>query len=164
MTESSHIIILSRPIQTGKTTSLVEWADGNPGVIGIAQPVIERKRCLKDLHTNEVRLLETEEDGGKIIPVGKYKFLKSSFEWAKIVLLHAAAQKPGWLIIDEFGKLELKDKGLQPVITHLVNNEELLNTSNLILVVRDSLLDQAIVKLNLEKKVKVISSLKDLDI
>lgn len=158
-----NIFIYSGPIQTGKTTSIIDWANKNKNVWGIAQPAIDGKRYLIDLHTKERRTFEVEKKDSEFISIGKFKFLKSSFEWAKIVLLHAAEQKPEWIIIDEFGKLELENKGLEPVITFLIKNKKLLISTKLIIVVRDYLLDQFLDKQKLNAgSVKIIKSLSEL--
>lgn len=163
MPEKKDIIVYTGPVQTGKTTAVIEWAKTRKDIYGIAQPVIEERRYLTDLNTNETRLLETDGENTGIITVGKFKFLRSTFEWAKIMLLYAAKQKPGWLIIDEFGKLELKDKGLEPVVTYLVNNCEQLESSNLLIVIRDYLLDNSLSKLSLSSgNIRVIKNLSEL--
>jgi nucleoside-triphosphatase THEP1 len=152
LSENKNIFILSAPIKTGKTTSILRWSEKQKSVLGIVQPVINNRRHLIDLSNKETKPLETEKAGGNTLEVGGFKFLKSSFEWAKIVLLYSAKQKPGWLVIDEFGKLELNGQGLEPVITYLLNDSELLAITRLIIVIRDYLVEEAVLKMGLTKE------------
>jgi len=112
---------MSAPIQTGKTTAINNWASNRNDVDGITQPIVDGKRHLLNIKSNELRLLELSDDTDNIIQVGKFFFSKPTFEWAKICLLHAMLEKPAWLVIDEIGKLELKDKGLEPAVNYIVN-------------------------------------------
>jgi len=53
-----------------------------------------------------------------------------------------------FFIVDEIGKLELKDQGLEPELYKLLHSQSLVNTI-LILVVRDYLLEAVIRKYGL---------------
>ncbi len=154
MTKSRNVYILTGPIRTGKTTSIIDWRKWN--VSGIAQPVINGKRCLLDLKSGKTVSLEADSGDTNIIKVGKFWFKEGSFDWAKETLQNAAAKKPDWLVIDEFGKLELKGRGLEPVVTKLVKNEKFLNSSKLLIVIRDYLVEDALSKLSLRHDETII--------
>ncbi|PKL88954.1 MAG: hypothetical protein CVV23_07590 [Ignavibacteriae bacterium HGW-Ignavibacteriae-2] len=158
MTESINIYILTGPIKTGKTTSIINWSSAKTNVSGIAQPILGKKRYLLDLASNEKRILEVGLAEKNFVQVGKYRFSKKAFEWAKICLLYSAKRKSDWIIVDEVGKLELENKGLEPVITFLIDDCIINKKYNLLFIVRDSLLRSFINKYNLtELNYKIIS-------
>lgn len=145
----NKIFILTGKIKSGKTTWLDKWCAKEKSVAGILQPVINDKRHIKSISTGEIRQLETDKNHTDSIQIGNYFLNKSILEWAKISLLADAAMKTEWLVVDEFGKLELKNIGLEPVITFLINDLELREKTKLILVVRDYLLADFLNKFNL---------------
>ena len=140
---NKKIYILTGPIQTGKTTRLFEFIKTKNNVDGILAPVVNDKRVLFHISSNTLKSLEVDTPDNSTITVGKYYFLKSTFDWANKKLIESFNAKPEWLIIDEVGKLELKQKGLHPAISFILNFEGNLKTK-IILVVRDSLLDEVI--------------------
>lgn len=163
MSESNNIFVLTGAVKTGKTSSLIKWASDKDNIHGIAQPVINGTRYVLDFYSKEHRRLEVESGEEDYVQIGNYMFSKRTFEWAKICLLFSAKQKPGWLIIDEVGKLELNDMGLEPVITYLIDDYILNKKYNLLFVVRDYLLKPFIQRYNLDNEnPKLIYSLDDL--
>jgi nucleoside-triphosphatase len=158
-----NIYILSGPIQTGKSTSLIEWATREDDTAGIVQPIIDNKRHITNLKTSESRLLEMDEANDNSVSVGKYNFSKPTFEWSKICLLHSYKQEPKWLIIDEFGKLELKGLGLEPVVSYLINEYKQKVNNNLLIIVRDYLLAAFLSNYKLdETNCRVIGSINEI--
>ncbi|MBN1301658.1 MAG: hypothetical protein JW995_10625 [Melioribacteraceae bacterium] len=157
------IIILSGPVQSRKTTSIIKWSDSRSGVAGIVQPVIDNKRHLQDLSTGEVRLLETVESDTDKISVGKFLFSKKVLEWGKICLLHSIKINPDWIILDEVGKLELNDKGLEPAVGYIISEASGQNKYSLLIVVRNYLLDDFISRYGLKRsKLKIINDLHEI--
>ena len=61
----------------------------------------------------------------------------------------AVKTKPEWLIIDEFGILELDGKGLEPEFTNILNRIKNQDHTKLLVVVRKNLLDQFLDKYKL---------------
>lgn len=148
----TRIFLLSGPVNSGKTTRLAEWAGTNDDVSGILQPKVEGRRYLKELSSGEIRLLEAsqESDEGNIISVGNYKFSRQVFNWAQGKLLSAFYKNRKWLIIDEYGKLEINDMGLEPVIGRIFNDLDYYPETKIVLVVRNYLVPQFLNKYDLK--------------
>lgn len=140
-----RIKILTGPIQSGKTTRLARWIKSCPNCTGILAPVRDGLRYLYSIDSGQSQLLEARGDffaKDDVIRIGKYRFLKSSFDWAQNELLLASRQKPEWIIIDEIGPLELNGKGLEPAVSTIIEQIQNQGQFELLLVVREKLLDQ----------------------
>ncbi len=147
----NNIYILSGTIQTGKSTGLLKWSKNNMSVKGIVQYHKNGKRVIYDIESKEEKNLEVENpiDNSNIVKVGKYSFNNATFIWARQKLLQAFKQNPGWLIIDEYGKLEINNLGLEPAITQIISKSEKENKTKLLIVIRDTLKNDFIKKFNL---------------
>lgn len=145
------IYILSRPKQSGKTTRLMKWFADKKNIDGIFQPVVEGKRFIYHILSKTLKLLEAHEQvsSEKIIAVGKFQFNKDVFEWAQTVLSGTLNNKLDWLIVDEVGPLELEGKGLEPVITKIINERESF-PGKILFVVRENLLRDFLVHYKIE--------------
>jgi nucleoside-triphosphatase THEP1 len=150
----NKIFLLSGPIHTGKTTRLAEWIKNKEDVDGILQPVIDGKRHIKHISSGESWLLEIPTDSNQknILSIGNYKFSYDVFNWARSILLLAYNKNPEWLIIDEVGKLEMQNKGLEPAISKILNDLDSLTATKIVFVVRDYLVPQFLIKYSLNKK------------
>ena len=128
------IYILTGPIQTGKTTSLLNWSANRNDVYGILTPVINGKRVFMNANTKEQFPMEATDGEKEIVSVGRFTFSRIGFEKA-IQIIREAIPKNGWLVIDEVGPLELRNKGFSDII------KDLLSTSDqkVILIVREGL-------------------------
>ena len=156
----NKITVLTGPIKSGKTTNLFKFISQNKSANGILAPIVDNRRVLYHIASKTIKLLETDKSGSGIIKVGRYNFFESAFEWARQKLSESFKQIPEFLIIDEYGNLELNNKGLEPIISELL----LINKFDyeVILVVRDYLVESVIQKLHLNNKeisLKVITSL-----
>ena len=149
----NNIYILSGPIQTGKTTRLGKWLEDKSNVDGILQPVIDGKRYLVDIRSNIARQLcvANINDPGKVIKVGNFTFDRKVFDWAQAELVNALENRPGWLIVDEVGKLELDGEGLEPAVYELIKKSQDYPEIKFLFVVRDSLLQSFFEYYNLNK-------------
>lgn len=136
------IFILSGPVQTGKTTRLLNWVQNQDSVDGIIAPVIDDKRHLLHLSSGLQKQLEASanEPDNKIVKIGKFRFNTDVFSWACNRLNESISSSPLWLIIDEIGPLELSGKGLAPALTRVLNHPDKIG--NLILVIREQLVEQ----------------------
>ncbi len=127
------IVILSAPIRSGKTTSLLQWAQHRNDVYGILTPDIDGKRVFMDLATKEQFPMEAAAEEEKLA-VGKFTFSKKGFDKA-IKIIQDAIDKKGWLIIDEIGPLELKGEGFSNVLKEVLKKRN----DKIIIVVREEL-------------------------
>ncbi len=146
------IYILTGPIQTGKTTRLFEFIKTKKNVAGILAPVVNGKRTLFNIVTKQLKILEIEKPDSSTITIGKYHFLKSTFDWANLKLMEGFNSEPEWLIVDEVGKLELKNEGLSKAITEIFKSGKNIKTK-IVLVVRDSLLDKVVEYYNIKYEI-----------
>lgn len=137
------IYLLTGPVQTGKTTRLMQWLVNQPNAAGILAPVLDGKRYVQNIRSGETKLLEaTGRTGEENVPVGRFVFSEVVFAWARNELLTAINIQLDWLVIDEIGKLELTGKGLEPAVSQAL--QTVPAATNIILVIRDTLLSQAI--------------------
>ena len=138
---NSNIIIISQPIRSGKTTALmnriniVKSVDGilSPDVNGLRKLLFIGKRSLIDFETLH------QQDS---ISIGRFHFSNKAFEMANDYLINIHPQSHSEIIIDEIGKLELNEKGFYAALVHhlkLVRHAQ--SNHRLVLVVRDSLLE-----------------------
>lgn len=149
----SQIYLFPGPVHTGKTTRLTEWINNKNDVDGILQPLINGRRHIKHILSGETRLLEVIQDFDQqnIISIGDYKFSADVFEWAQSQLLISFNRNPEWIIIDEVGKLEMDNKGLEPAVSEIINNLNKDIDINLVFVVRDYLIPNFLKKYSLTK-------------
>jgi len=160
------IHILTGPVKSGKTTRLIAWIRYHENCAGILAPVIDEKKHIYSIHNERQMVLEGEKNLAgqeqKLIDIGRYSFLLSSFEWAREELLSALNLNPRWLIIDEIGPLELAGEGLEPAVTAILNKFERTKDHQLILVIREAILEQVIAHYQLEGKYLVDESFLEL--
>ena len=155
------IYIFSRPVHSGKTTELLQWCNQQKNIAGILMPDINGSRKILDLQTKNMFDIEcTDATNTKelLTAVGRFHFYTASFEKAKAAL----NQTPGWLVIDEAGKLELDRKGFYDSIVKTVeiyNNDNA--AGNLLITVRESLCKEVISFFKI-KDARVIHQLQDL--
>jgi len=150
----SSIFVISGPVHSGKTTRLLSWLKNKNNLYGILSPVIDGKRYLLNIHSNEKRLLEIDSDEEKenIITVGKYKFANNVFKWGCEVIANSIEENPEWIVIDEVGPLELQGEGLAKAVNKVFSHQNILVRTNLVLVVRDSLMTDFLNHYNLTEK------------
>lgn len=139
---NKKIYIVTGGIKTGKTTFVEKWIKSKTNVAGIIQPVINGERFIKNISSNKYKKLTTDVINSTTIKIGKYLFDNETFNWAKDQLNEAVKTKPEWLVIDEFGILELDGKGLEPEFTNILNRIKKQNHTKLLVIIRENLLDQ----------------------
>ena len=154
---ASQLIILSGPVQTGKSAALMNWINGK-SVCGFITPTISGKKMMFDISIGETSPFELTTSEINSIPIGKYHLAKSAFDKAKKILTQSMASPKNWIVIDEVGKLELINEGHHSLITELLASWEY----NILLVVRTSILTEVILKYGLKNPVIIEKeSLKD---
>jgi nucleoside-triphosphatase THEP1 len=112
------IYILSAPIQSGKTTSLINWLAGRKDVYGILTPVINGKREFMNAETREYFPMEAMGEEATLA-IGRFVFSKAGFDKA-IQIIRNAITKEGWLVIDEIGPIELRGEGFCTVLKEVL--------------------------------------------
>lgn len=147
------IYILTGDIRTGKTTALLEWVSGRKDVDGLLCPDGDNgKRYFLKIKSKKEFELEVDFESEKTIAIGPFKFLKSAFEEANKYLLEASERRDfKYLIIDELGKLELKNEGLNHAAEILISQYVMNENFHLVLVIRESLLDVVVESYNISK-------------
>jgi nucleoside-triphosphatase THEP1 len=130
------IYILTAPIQSGKTTSLINWSAKRTDVYGILTPVINGKRIFMNAKTKEQFPMEaeSEEEG---VDVGRFVFSKNNFVKA-VEIIRDAIIKDGWLVIDEIGPLEIRGDGFCDVLKEVLS----VRKEKLLLVVREGMAEK----------------------
>lgn len=151
------IHILSAPIQSGKTTSLINWSANRNDVYGILTPVVNGKRMFMNAYTKEQFPMEAEEGEQETLKVGKFTFSKKNFDKA-IQIIRRGIFKNGWLVIDEIGPLELNSNGFYEIVSEVLANR----TKRIILIVREGLVQHVINHFNIDNAeiIKDISTIK----
>ena len=132
-----EVYILTAPIQSGKTSSLVSWSETRDDVYGILTPVADGKRIFMNAHSRQVFLMEAKKDETEVFTVGRFIFSKTNFTKA-IRILREEMYRKGWLVIDEIGPLELDGGGFCEVLKEILAVRE----GKILLVVRETLLEK----------------------
>ncbi len=130
------VYILSAAIQSGKTSSLVNWSAAGKDIYGILTPVINGKRVFMNAHTRERFPMEATGEEETLV-VGRFAFSKNGFEKA-IQIIRDATRKEGWLVIDEIGPLELSGEGFNDVLKEVLA----IRKDKILLVVREGLVQK----------------------
>ncbi|MET0394366.1 MAG: nucleoside-triphosphatase [Chitinophagaceae bacterium] len=134
-----RVFILTRPVRTGKTSSLLSWSEKHYNVYGILTPVTDGRRFFMDAHTRRQFAMEADGTDTDVIRVGRYTLSRPAFEQARQVIREAIAM-PGWLVIDEVGPLELRGEGFAGVVQEALERQPQEQT--ILLVVREGLVEQ----------------------
>ncbi len=142
--KAGKIFILSREINSGKTTRLAKWLENRTDVGGILTPKINGERVFQDAASGMNWHMEATENEEQLL-VGRYRFSAAGFQKA-LSVLESALKNPAihFLIVDEIGPLELRNEGfaafLQTALSFVENPPE----KNLILVIRNSLVESVL--------------------
>ena len=142
-----NIIIFSKPIHSGKSTSLLNFTNQHKDVSGILMPVVNGKKSFYDITHNtyfEAEVCDTESFYSKTQIIGKYCFIDAAFKKANEIIIEAFQNDKSFIIIDEIGKLELRNEGLNASLQFILQSSSPKKNLSLLLVVRDRLLDEVI--------------------
>ncbi|MBW8359531.1 MAG: NTP transferase domain-containing protein [Weeksellaceae bacterium] len=136
---NENIFILSGRKGSGKTTSLLRWAEKSINITGFLSPKIDGKRSFQNLKTWELRPMENKNS---TLKVGKYVFDEETFSWAAEELYLQFQGDTEWLVIDEIGPLEVrKQQGFHEFLLKILHENGPLKPK-LLFVVRDTLVDE----------------------
>lgn len=128
-----QVYILTAPVQTGKTTSLIQWCENRNDVYGILTPVVEGKRVFRNANTKEQFPMEAADDETEILTVGRFVFSKMNF-YKAIEIIRTSVNKKGWLIIDEIGPMELRGEGFSEILKEML----LTRDDRILIVIREN--------------------------
>jgi nucleoside-triphosphatase THEP1/ABC-type thiamin/hydroxymethylpyrimidine transport system permease subunit len=136
---AERFFVLTGPIETGKTTSLVKWSEKRNDVFGILTPVVNGKRTFMNVHARHLFEMEaTDNETGKLF-VGRFIFSKAGFEKA-IQIIRDSVHKEGWMVIDEIGPMELRGEGFCEAVKEIISSGN--KRQKVLLVVREGLVDK----------------------
>lgn len=151
-----EIVIFSAPVQSGKTSSLLNWIGKRDDVFGILTPVVGGKRMFMNISDKDSFPMEAGGGEAETLAIGRFIFSKNNFEQAAQIISESINTK-GWLVIDEIGPLELKGKGFHQVLKNVIARRK----GKLLLVVREGLTEQVISFFGIENG-KIIHSGREL--
>lgn len=140
------LIVLTGNVRTGKTTWLKNILPNLFSCGGILTPDREGLRHIYHIETGEWISFEVPVADLDTIDIGKFHFLKNAFILGAELVIKSLQQNR-LTIVDEFGRLEFTDDGFAPYL-----NEVILQNKHsekiLLVVVRNSLLQEFIIKFN----------------
>lgn len=115
---------------------------------GILSPDGPLGRRFVDLAGGDTVEMERPEPGEDSVQVGRFVVRQAAFDWAEARLTRAAeGQGASTLVVDEIGPLELQGRGLARALRSLLERSSV----DLVLVVRETLLDRVIAEFGLEQ-------------
>lgn len=147
----SRITIITGQIGAGKTTYLRKLISSLKNVGGIIQIAEGKKRFFIDISSNNMIELTSQSVDKDTFNLGNFIFRKSAFTWAKEKLEQSLKKGYTTIVIDEFGLLELHSKGLEPIFSKIICQTKVNNEQQLLVVVRETLLNDFLRKFNLKE-------------
>jgi len=138
-----------------------KWVNRKKNMQGVLAPDLDGYRYIMTLNDREFHKFQVEkeafDDSTNLVEVGRFCFLASTFDLAQKEIRNAWNNSE-WLVIDEVGKLEMMDRGLEPVVKETIDRYKYHEMSGkLLLVVRDYLLEDMLAKYDI-KNYKLINS------
>lgn len=131
--------IITGKIRSGKTTFLKRTIPSLQNVKGILQPTLEEERFFEDIETGELKIITALKESDETFRLGRFLFYLKSFLWAKEKLKLTLTNGAETIVIDEYGPLEFKNKGLEPVVSEIIELVKNRNDKDLIIIIRESL-------------------------
>ena len=145
------ITIISGKIKSGKTTYLINSFANDKNVCGLFQPQSDNERFFQDIETATTKKITLNNMTKNSFRIGKFIFDGAVFDWAKEILRNISREPKRTIVIDEYGPLEFNNSGLEPEVSEIIKKNKLSEKTNLVIVVRESLLDDFIKKFNLKE-------------
>ncbi len=152
----NRIYILTGPIQTGKSSQLWEWSKQTKSVAGLLSLVQDKTRVLLDLSSNSTIEFEVDLNTNHeaTLQIGKFHFSQKGLEKGIQCLKNALNSPPNFLVLDEIGKLEIEQSiGFHSIALELIHQYKKPGSEILLLVIRDTLLEKAIQKYDLQNAI-----------
>lgn len=136
------IVILHAEKRVGKTSWLMNQCQKWNSVGGILSPDLDNKRKLYNIEDKKFIEFECEFDSlDEYYEIGRFRFLKKSFNIAGEII-GDSIKNHSLTILDEYGPLELNGLGFSTTIHPLIESENYLPDKNLLIVLRNSLLQE----------------------
>ncbi len=176
--KNGKIFILSEPVHSGTSSILKKWIIGK-NVTGFLTPILNGIKVLFNIETSEISSYEIDVNSKFIqektvedmrlslifrkhelssyksnsndkntIKIGSYFLSKKAFMKASLIITDALDKNnKQWLIIDKVGKLELENRGHHLLLLSVFERWQ----NNLLLVVRDYLLEDVLKKYGIKE-------------
>lgn len=145
--QKNEVVIFTGPINTGKTTLLMEWCK-RWKASGILTPRSSNGRLFYYIGTGESFPMEASGNE-EVLEVGQFRFSKNAFDQAIDIIRKAWNEdQTDWLIIDEIGPMELRGEGFSQVLSEMLQSKK---SKRIILVVREKLVKDVIDHFHLER-------------
>ncbi|MFM2156171.1 MAG: putative bifunctional molybdopterin-guanine dinucleotide biosynthesis protein MobB/MobA [Bacteroidota bacterium] len=146
----SNVIVLSGGVQSGKTTALLKHFSKLNAVGGFFCPDVNGKRMM--FFTSEKRVVPFQIAQQEVaVSIGKFSFDDDVFNKACDILVNPLTLDNDWIIIDEIGPLELKERGYYQSLVKFFEIAKQKKDVTILLVVREHLVDDVISKFNLSE-------------
>ncbi len=136
------IYILTGKISSGKSTFLLNFFKNKSNVCGVIQVKKNQRRYFVELPEGREYSMECENQDEEKIKIGDYSFSVTSVRKANTKLINCLIGSASVVIIDEFGKLEVEQKVFYDVIKSAIELSRKEKSKNLIIVIRNYLLDE----------------------
>ena len=156
------IFILTGEVHSGKSTALKAWLINRNKVGGFLSPDIENKRFIQSIKDDYIIPFQVDASfEGEKLEIGPYIFDQNAFNQATDWTMNQMNDDEiDWIIIDELGKLELKEKGFYRLAKSILKNQ---NSKHIIFVIRDFLVDDLVQLLSLkDAKIIKVNDLKEI--
>ncbi len=142
----AKFILFTGPVRSGKSTALLRWIENGSDCKGFICPDVDGKRMLYSITDQITNPFEVDAGGPeKIIQIGRFSFLQSTFTLARKILQEGCVLQAGTFIIDEVGWMELKGEGFEPELSKFIDAVRHHSQNlNVFMVVRESLIDEVI--------------------
>jgi nucleoside-triphosphatase THEP1 len=137
------IYILTGPIRSYKTTTLLHWTQLRRDCGGVLSPDVDGLRCLYNVRERKYLPWQKEKkEKESDVEIGKFVFNRDSFDAAQHWLdEHLVDPNLRYVLLDEVGPLELNGKGWDGWLHRALMHP---GETSLILVVRENILDEVI--------------------
>lgn len=152
------VVILSGLIQSGKSTTVMEWIRGK-NVGGFLTPTLDGRKVFYAIAAGTYHPYELEKLQEDSVVVGRFILDGAAFTLARELINESLNSCVHWIVLDEIGLLELQNKG-----HHLLFQELLARSKSCVLVlVRSSLVAEVIAKYGLtDSSIISVSNLNEL--
>lgn len=153
--------ILSGRKNSGKTTKLQKFVkSGKYNCGGILTLTNGKERVFDSICDKNTKQMTVKYNSSEpYYSIGHYCFSISAFDFANNAILSSNRKENQFVIVDEAGFLELENTGFHKALKILTNPEK-LKAENLIIVVRDFLVEKIIKHYSLdEQNVTILNNL-----